>query len=770
MPYQKIINWCLYLAAFLTPLFFLPWTLDPLETNKQTLLIFLMLVAGLAAAGSVLMKNELTVRKNVFNSLLIIFLATVGVSAVLSDSPLLSWVGAANQEYTSFTSFLAFVVLFWFIANQSRNAKIFSNLIISALGGALIAGLFGLCAVFGIFLPFSFAQTQTFNTVGTLNALGIFLAATTVLANSFFVVWKGKNKTIPTLIIALSAVTFVFLAIINYWIVWTILLIGLFALLLMIFFRAHELHHTKKYLIAMLMTVGAIFFLVFQNLTIISTPAEVSPNTTASFSIAQQTMTGRNFWFGSGPGTYMFDYAKFRPIDVNKTNFWSIRFDRASSDLLTALPTLGFLPSIALLLFAATLSIFIIKKYIKREEGQWQAFILIPAWFALSFSFFVYSSNFTLSFLFFVLSGLIYSLSGGKTKTIVLSKTPRGKMITTAAFVLLAIATITIVFLAGECLWADGVFARAIKTERSGGDLKEVMRLIDRAATANRFDDTYYRNLAEVLLLELKNETSTLGSSQITDEQGKYIQSLIAAGINAAKRAVALEPRGVTNWLELGSVYRSLTPAMAEAGDFAVAAYQSAINLEPNNPNNYVELGKTHLSVAATLKPLTVSTDAAVKQSAEQKLAEAFLAAETAFNKAIELKPDYAPAHYQLALAFEQQNRLDEAIGKMESVVTYNPQDVGASFELGLLYLRRLKLDDAEKAVSALARATELLPSYSNAHWYLAFAYEQQGNKTAAIAEIEKVLELNPDNETVKARLQNLRSGGTAEITTEPIE
>lgn len=773
MIYNKIINWCLYLAAFLTPLFFLPWTLDPLETNKQTLLLFLLLVAGLAAVGQVLTKTQITIRKNIVNLLLIVFLALVGISAALSGSPLLSWIGTAKQEYTSFLSFLIFTVLFWFLASRGRETKIFHNIIIATVGGATVAGLIGVLSVLNIFLPFSFAQTQSFNTVGTLNALGIFLATATILANSFFVIWKGKGRIIPFLIVALSIISFIFLALINYWVVWTVLLVGLLILLLMVFLRAHELHHTKKNLLAMLMVAGAIFFLIFQKTLIVSIPAEVSPNTKTSFSIAQQTMTGKDLWFGSGPGTFTFDYAQFRPLVVNQTNFWSIRFDHASSDLLTALPTLGILPNLALLIFSIALSILIIKRYAKREEGQWQAFVLIPAWFALSFSFFIYSSNFTLSFLFFLFSGLIGSLSGGKIKALSLAKTPRGKMAATAALVFTAIISVTIIFLASERLWANITFAQAVKADRSGGELKEIMQLVDKAATINRFDDSYYRNLAEVLLLELKNESANIGSEQLTDEQSKYVQSLMAASVNAARRAVDLEPRGVTNWLELGSIYRALTSIVPEAGNFSLTAYQSAINLEPNNPSNYIELGKTDIAIAVALAPMTASTDTATKQAAEQKRAEAWLAAEAAFNKAIELKADYAPAHYQLAVAYEQQGKLDEAIGKMESVVNYNSQDVGADFELGVLYLRRLKSGDVEKAITVLSKAVELLPSYSNAHWYLAFAYEQQGNKTAAITEIQKVLELNPDNETVKSRLQGLQSSVAAEVTetaVEPIE
>jgi tetratricopeptide (TPR) repeat protein len=275
--------------------------------------------------------------------------------------------------------------------------------------------------------------------------------------------------------------------------------------------------------------------------------------------------------------------------------------------------------------------------------------------------------------------------------------------------------------------------------------------------------------LAEALLLEVNAGISNLKNNQPTTEQNAYLQNLIAASINAAKQATTLEPRNVTNWLELGSIYRAFTPLMKEAGDFAITAYKTAITLEPNNPDNYIELGKAYTTLAAALEPQTVSTDATQKQVAQAKREEAFAAAEAAFNKALELKDNYAYAHYQMALVYEQQGKLNEAIGKMESISNYNPQDVGAAFELGILYLRRLGEGDLARAEKSLKQAIELLPSYSNAHWYLAYVYEQQSNKEAAITEIQKVLELNPDNAMVKSRLDNLKKSLTSETKVEPL-
>jgi predicted TPR repeat methyltransferase len=68
-----------------------------------------------------------------------------------------------------------------------------------------------------------------------------------------------------------------------------------------------------------------------------------------------------------------------------------------------------------------------------------------------------------------------------------------------------------------------------------------------------------------------------------------------------------------------------------------------------------------------------------------------------------------------------------------------------------------------------LQRVIELAPEYANAHWYLSVVYEQQGNIPAAIREVETVLTLNPDDVTVQARVDRLRSGQATNGIPEPI-
>src|SRR5207247_339091 len=83
-------------------------------------------------------------------------------------------------------------------------------------------------------------------------------------------------------------------------------------------------------------------------------------------------------------------------------------------------------------------------------------------------------------------------------------------------------------------------------------------------------------------------------------------------------------------------------------------------------------------------------------------------------NKAIALKSDYAPAHYLIALVYDQQGKSEQAITKLEETVKIAPNDIGLAFQLGVIYYQKGQYD---KARSHLERAKSLNPDYSNARY-----------------------------------------------------
>lgn len=717
------MRYLLYILIFSLPLFFLPLTLDTLEINKQTLFLILTFSAAILWIANMFRQKRFSFRSGWINILPIFYLVAVVVSSFFSNAPFVSWVGGATQEYTSALTTFGLAVLFYLVVNvlSEKHNTIYFLLLSSGILVAILA------------IASLFTNNQTFNTIGTINAAGIYLIVMSIFASSIFLS-ENKRSLSPNVILRLRAegspwffllipiLTFVFLLIVDYWLLWFLFVLGHVLLIAYLMFRSGELARDFRSIVPILFLVLALpFWIWIQSPISISVPAEVTPNTQSSLIVARKTLEKFSPWFGSGPGTYVFDFATFHTAEINKTEFYNTRFDRASSFYLTLLPTVGYVGFISFAIFLLALGCRAL------FHPSTKSAMFVP-WLTLLIAAGFYPFNLTLVFLLFLFSGLLASQMA-KQPAEKMRHPMFAKLILSVVLTVGSIGFLVGIFFAGQRYVAEMTFAKAVRSDREEMPLSEVVKSLDTAATLNRFDDRFYRVLSEALLLHAKEKITA-------DDDPQFVQSLVSASVNMAVRATELSSRQTSNWLALGFVYRELIGAVPDASKFAIDAHKKATELEPLNPSVWNELGITF---------------AATKDQDES--------AQKMFEKAIELKSNFAPAHYQLAKLFDRQGKLDEAIGKMESVAKYNSKDVGVAFELGQMYLRRNGVDDLERAKNAFSYAVSLAPSYSNARWFLATVFEKEGNLQAAIEQIEEVLKLNPENEIVKSRLDSLLKG-----------
>ena len=779
LPLERVARVLVHVLLFLAPVFFLPFTSDVLELNKQTLLVALTLSATLAWLGSMHVSRTISFRRGVLNAFPILVLGATAAAAVFSKAPYLSWIGGVNQQYTSVLSVLCYVALFYLAANLFDQPARQGGVYAAVIGSALLAGLAGLASLFGVRVPGM--NVAVFNPVGTVNSLGILLAAVTVFANAWWVAYRGtsgvfQGKTAvlnKVLAVLLSLTTLVFLALVDYWVLWVVLLVGLASLFAFVLARAGDFPDVGRLTMPFFLTAFALLFLFWLPAPIrLNVPVEVTPNFKTSADMAWQTVRSSPFT-GTGPGTFSFTYASQRPAQLNDTSFWNVRFDRPSSFFLLVPAAFGLVGTAAWLAFLIPLLIFAVSHMLRSRGEEWlPPFVIGTGWIALVAGLALYSANMTLLTAFFGLSGLLASQLMPEPAVKRFGQSPRVGLALSFAFILVSVGAVTVMFVSGQRYVADIAFAQAVSADRQKGDLNDIIRLLDRAASVNRFDDVYYRNLSQALVLKVGQELSAIKDvTALKPEDRKRIQDLTAAAVNASVRATDLSPQNALNWQLRGSVYRALIPLrVTQAAEFAAASFDRAVALEPNNPMPVTELGRTYLASAQLFQQMTGAKDEETKQKAKDGMEKNLALAEQQFNKAITLKADYSPAHYQLAGIYAQRGKLDEAIGKMESVVKYNQTDVGAAFQLGLLYLRRAGKDDQARAQAALEYAVQLSPSYSNARWFLASIYEQQGKVDKALEQIQKVAELNPDNDLVKSRLERLQKGTVSKTVPAPLE
>ena len=177
--------------------------------------------------------------------------------------------------------------------------------------------------------------------------------------------------------------------------------------------------------------------------------------------------------------------------------------------------------------------------------------------------------------------------------------------------------------------------------------------------------------------------------------------------------------------------------------------YEESLKLSPLNPEPYLKIGNINFANADFLRQLN-RADLQSQVSAGLKLAE------ENYRKAIELKPNYVLAIYNLGVVYERQGRVKDAVRQLELIKRANPSDANLAFQLGLLYYRD---NQKTKSLNELARAVSIFPDFSNARWYLALLYEERGELDTALGHLYEIEKLNPGNQILRTKISQLEKG-----------
>lgn len=743
---DKITRILIYFLVFLLPLWFLPWTGNVLDFNKQALLVIFTFLALFCWLLKSLTEGKISLNLSYFNISVLALLLILGFSTYFSAYRYASFWGLPLNIASSFLTILSFVLLYFLILNNFRKREVF-GLVFLLISSGTIAGLFSGFQLFGRFLlPFDFARQNSFNLIGTLNSLGIFLAGLLPLILTFFFISK---RVIKILLFLFSLVIFGILLIINFWVAWIVLLTGSISIL--VFGISQREKFKPNWLtLPMFLLVVSIFFGIFKigipGLPF--TPLEVSPSQRTSFNIAKAVLREKPI-LGTGPGTFLYNYSRFKPETLNQTAFWAIRFATGASDILDKLATIGILGILAFLGLVGHFLVISIKKLIEKKKKEEEIIIkgisreakiydwiltlgIFSSFLGIFTATLFYPVNVSLSFLFWILMASLLVLMETKKKSWILEPASKSSILVSFFFILALVFGIAICFMQGQRYLAEVRYRQGLEAWQRG-DNQEAVNLILRAISfTGGSQDNYWRDLAQLYLFRIQEE---LQREAPAEEISRAITPLVSNAINSAKAATDTAPKNVANWSVRGFVYRQMANLLEGAVDWAKKSYERAIELEPTNPYLYTELGRVYL----------------VKEDTDEARAK--------FQKALELKSDYAPARFQIALLYVREGKIKEAITEMENAKELSPFDVGVAFQLGLLYYNDEQYD---KAKAELERAVSLNENYSNARYFLGLIYDREGRKDEAVLQFEKIAKLNPENEQIKKILDNLKAGKPA--------
>lgn len=735
----RISRACVYLTVLLLPLFFLPFTPDIFDFNKQYLLYALTTAGVLSWLLAGILERSFTISRTALDLPLLAVGAIFLISSIFSKDRTLSFFGSYDRLTIGFIPLTFYLLFFYLLVQHIREYREIRRLLWLIGIGGIVAALYFWLRVLGV--GSGIGQIPAWNPLAATNsrfAVGLMmplLAALTSLLRKDTAVretifWGLAAAAAFITIVALGS-KIAFLA--------GIVAIGIALVLLL-----SHLEHLRIPA-SSLMLVGFLAFLIFaifgvpRFLTISSLPVEVSLAHGTSWGIAGSTLkegVGRGF-IGSGPATFGYDFSAHRPELFNKNLFWTIRFGTPFSEAAGIAATTGILGALGMLfLFGASLWFFVSERVVRtREEAVHTQLRTAMALWAASFSTLFFISFSTVLWLYFVIALGLFVVSGRLLEPALtrehkwsFSRTSPQRALSASFGIILMFAVLTVFmiylgrFYAGEAVFRRGTLA-AVRRDLDGG-----IRQVARASAMNPQEVRYPLTLAQFQFARAIEE------AQKTERNSELTSRLVVAAVQNARRATELAPRSAEAWQTLAEVYSNVVVVAPEARGWAIDAYSRAIELEVTNPILYVS-------------------------RATQRLAgEQYKEAREDLGRALELKENFARAHAALAFLEDAEKNIDAAIAAQEKAVQFAPQDSEALVALAR-YLRNRQGDgDFARAKELLDAVLARSPDYANALFIKASILEGEGNILKARELYRKILESNPDSDEVKDKLKSLES------------
>ena len=125
------------------------------------------------------------------------------------------------------------------------------------------------------------------------------------------------------------------------------------------------------------------------------------------------------------------------------------------------------------------------------------------------------------------------------------------------------------------------------------------------------------------------------------------------------------------------------------------------------------------------------------------------------FQRAIDLAPEHAAAHNDLAYAYGELGKLDLMEREAKSAIYYDPGGSIARYNLASFYLNTGRVEEAITQYNAIVK--DVPRDSANAYNQLGVICAQRGNLKQAIDNWQKTLEVDPENKSALDNLQKAK-------------
>ena len=766
-----VIKYSVYILVFLMPLFWLPWTIEAYEFNKQYLLFFLTGLALLAwLTKMIVIQRKIIFRRTPLDIWILLFMLMMILSSVFSIDRISSLLGFYGRFSDSVIGLLCLGAIYFIVTNNIAQPKKWGlsinkiSQLFLASSSLVIIGTF--LAVFNVWskIP-GLPQAMTFRSFNLTNAslegMAIFLVMVIGFLTGNLLLHKqhiGKKIKIAGLVLSM-----ILLMIINFQPAWIVLGIVMLFLLVMAFWTRLFKDRVNVLLLPIILFLISGFYVtgLYVKIGVLNSipwlndvlPQELILDYQTSRSIAWQAIKDSPV-LGSGPATFLSDFVKFKPIEFNNSNFWNVKFNMASNQITEMIATTGILGTLSylLIIFVFLLIMFLSLQRLRKRhqskslnQGESQEIVsVLPfflAWLALVAAQFVYHQNTVLAFYFWLFTalGIIgwqkIESTPSKQFSFSFRKMPEIGLVINVVILILVFVLVGLFYLGGQFYLADIKFRQAVNSN------EELVQKIEKVVNLNRYRDNYRRVLSQVYLINAWDE-----ANKPQEEQNiQLLQALSSGSIQQARTATILNPNSVFTWENLGIVYRDSRGLVGGTLPFALEAFAKASELEPNNPFFFRERCRINLI------------------SEEKDWDETI----NYCQKAIELKSNYLDAHIQLALAFEEKGDLEKAVQQMESILDklkgvsfQRGSDLANAateiyFQTGRLYFN---LNRTAEAIRMFEQSVIVNPNYANARYALGLSYMANKRNSDALIQFQIIDQLVPGNENIQALIQQLTS------------
>ena len=668
---DRVISALLLVVAGFTPLLFLGQTTEYFEMPKLIFLIVsTVLLLGLWIFSWIL-KGKVTITRTPLDIPLLALLVVVIASTYFSATRPSAIYGNFPRVHGSAVAWVTYILLYFVTASQLKTlGKIKNFLYVLYASGAVVAFL-TLLSFFSLFLPIDFAKAVNFTPTGSSFSTIAFLLLLLPLPLLSLVT---PNKYMPLPLAATLASLFGVVIVLTGSVPTYVVLAVVVALVVLVA-KPQNVQRTLPLFLLPLVVMLLTFALAYMPLPgnkiqqlENNFPKEVQLPFATSWKVSASAFRDAPF-IGTGPSSFLFNFTNYKPLEFNATNLWSFSFDTAYNEFLQILGTLGAvgLAAIVLLcLVVLNVGRKNLSMHVHDEEDNSR--VLLPG-LAISGLITIVllaihaTTLVSLVVTFFMLAAFMMSQRSVREKVMELSmglkaSTAEGlhfDLFPVIIFILFLVAAIPAFYQTYTAVAADAYHRMALNQASKNGTL--TYQYLQKAESLNPYIDLYRVDMAQTnfalanAIAIKKGPTQANPQGSLTDQDKQTIQTLLSQAINEGRVSVALSPLSSRNWEVLAAIYRNISGVAQNALTFSLDAYGRAIQRDPLNPALRVNVGGIYYTAK--------NYDLAIRF----------------FSDAANLKPDYANAYYNLAIALREKNDLTNAKAVADQLVTLLQKD-----------------------------------------------------------------------------------------------